>query len=194
MASKDSSGQSSSCPYKGSSASTDANSSPNSSTTKTDPNSNSDSSSSSSCPYTGSSSSSSSSRFPSNSELPANQRPSPGQTKILSTERVKSTIPKSDGGTGKSEDSSDVSSKNGDDTEDVVWEYPSPQMFYNAMKRKGYAPQETDMATVVQIHNAVNEQTWRQVMRWEQRYCDTCPTPKLLKFQGRPKDLSPKVQ
>jgi cytochrome c heme-lyase len=53
-----------------------------------------------------------------NNAMPADlhkQLPSPGQTRPLSTERVVSTIPKKDGS---------------------KWEYPSPQMFYNAMKRK----------------------------------------------------------
>lgn len=35
-----------------------------------------------------------------------------------------------------------------------VWVYPSEQMFYNAMKRKGWTPAEDDMAAVVAIHNA----------------------------------------
>ncbi len=43
------------------------------------------------------------------------QLPSPGQRVPLSTERQTSSIPKQEQG---------------------YWEYPSPQMFYNAMKRK----------------------------------------------------------
>jgi hypothetical protein len=35
-----------------------------------------------------------------------------------------------------------------------VWVYPSQQMFYNAMRRKGWTPSEDDMAAVVAIHNA----------------------------------------
>lgn len=35
-----------------------------------------------------------------------------------------------------------------------TWVYPSEQMFYNAMKRKGWQPSEDDMAAVVAIHNA----------------------------------------
>ncbi len=47
------------------------------------------------------------------------------------------------------------------------WEYPSPQMFYNAMLRKGWTPSERDMDTVVTIHNSVNERCWRHVQAWE---------------------------
>lgn len=46
-----------------------------------------------------------------NMPLEPNQQPCPGQTKLLSTDRVPSNIPK--GGT------------------DATWVYPSPQMFYN---------------------------------------------------------------
>lgn len=56
---------------------------------------------------------------PRNAMPPPNQRPSPGQPFPLSTDRQKSTIPKA--GTEKEE----------------TWVYPSPQMFWNAMLRKG---------------------------------------------------------
>lgn len=105
-----------------------------------------------------------------------NQLPSPGQTKPLSTDRVKSTIP-----------------KEGEDGEDT-WTYPSPQMFFNALKRKGKADgvQEDDMDTVVHVHNNMNEQTWKEVMEWEKRYhCQECENPKLKRFQGKPHELSP---
>ncbi len=49
---------------------------------------------------------------------PPNQRPSPGQPFPLSTERIQSTIPKAG-------------------TEKEKWVYPSEQMFWNAMLRKG---------------------------------------------------------
>jgi hypothetical protein len=49
-----------------------------------------------------------------NMPLAANQAPFPGQKALLSTERIQSNIPK--GGTKS------------------TWVYPSPQMFYNALK------------------------------------------------------------
>ncbi len=45
------------------------------------------------------------------------------------------------------------------------WKYPSPQMFYTAMKRKGWQPKEEDMDVVVAIHNTVNERVWHHIMR-----------------------------
>ena len=51
----------------------------------------------------------------------------------------------------------------------VVWQYPSEQMFYNAMKRKGWDAQEEDMPAIVAIHNGVNERAWHQVCKYEVR-------------------------
>ena len=47
--------------------------------------------------------------------------------------------------------------------ESPVWMYPSEQMFYNAMRRKGWSPSEQDMQSVVAIHNGVNERAWSEV-------------------------------
>jgi cytochrome c heme-lyase len=108
-----------------------------------------------------------------NMPLAANQQPCPGQRRLLSTDRIESTIPK--GGT------------------DATWVYPSPQMFYNALKRKGKGGdvREEHMDAVVRAHNTMNEVTWHRVREWEALHCDTCPHPSLLKFRGRPDDLSP---
>lgn len=108
----------------------------------------------------------------------------PGQTEVLNTDRTKSTIPK---GTFTPPHQQGV---NGEES----WVYPSEQQFYNAMKRKGWNPKEHDMSTVVAIHNAVNERSWAEVMRWEKKYHCECEQPKLLRFQGKPKDLSPKAR
>ena len=50
---------------------------------------------------------------------PPNQRPAPDQPFPLPTDRERSTIPKAGGKEGE------------------TWEYPSQQMFWNAMLRKG---------------------------------------------------------
>jgi len=110
----------------------------------------------------------------------ANQLPAPTQTQALSTERVSSTIPKG-GGSNTS-----------------TWTYPSPQQFYNALARKNKLGDttEADMEAVVAIHNHMNETTWDKVLEWERVLSDddnNSSSPKLLKFMGRPKDLSPKA-
>ena len=104
----------------------------------------------------------------------ARQHMAPGQRNVIPTERQKSTIPKS--GTGG-----------------ATWVYPSPQMFYNSLVRKGKADDctEDDMASVVSVHNSMNEDTWRRVLTWERLHKDECRNPMLLRFRGRPDDLSP---
>ncbi|KAK2080388.1 hypothetical protein QBZ16_000241 [Prototheca wickerhamii] len=49
-----------------------------------------------------------------------------------------------------------------------------------------------DMTAVVAIHNAVNERAWREIKTWEDAAGE--PAPKLLRFRGRPTDLSPKAR
>lgn len=111
----------------------------------------------------------------------ANQLPAPMQREKLSTERVKSTIPK--GGVEGGE----------------TWSYPSPQMFYNSLVRKDKLgdTEESDIESVVAIHNNMNEKTWAKVMEWENVLCPQAEKDggsKLLKFMGRPSDLSPKAR
>jgi cytochrome c heme-lyase len=112
--------------------------------------------------------------------MPANpnQLPREDQSAPLSTDRVRSTIPK--GG-----------------TEDDTWTYPSPQMFYNALMRKGKGDdvREQDMQNVVAVHNSMNEQTWNQILKWEAVRTAAQPvaSPSLLRFLGRPDDISPKA-
>jgi len=108
----------------------------------------------------------------------------PGQKESLQTDRIKSSIPK---GNFTPPHQKMVE---GEET----WVYPSEQQFYNAMKRKGWDPKAKDMSTVVAIHNAVNERSWNEVLRWEKRFHCDCENPKLLRFQGKPKDPSPKAR
>jgi cytochrome c heme-lyase len=112
------------------------------------------------------------------------QGAAPGQATSLDTTRVKSTIPKGDAAGGSLE---------------ATWEYPSPQMFWNAMVRKNKTggASEDDMSVVVAIHNNMNETTWAAVLAWEALAtgggADSSPPPKLLRFTGRPHDTSPKA-
>lgn len=93
----------------------------------------------------------------------------------LSPQRVDSSIPRAEAERGSN------------------WVYPSPQMFYNAMQRKGHAPQVQDMDVIVAIHNIVNEQTWQAVLKWERRL-HPGSQPKLQRFLGRKDALSPRAR
>jgi len=105
-----------------------------------------------------------------------NQQPAPGQRAPLSTHRITSTIP------------STTSSE-------PLWVYPSEQMFFNAMRRKGYEPREEEMGTVIAIHNSVNERTWEQVVEWERTLHPECAEGlRLVRFVGKPDEPTPKAQ
>ncbi|KAJ9124343.1 hypothetical protein QFC22_001143 [Naganishia vaughanmartiniae] len=85
---------------------------------------------------------------------PLNQMPTlshqraPGQEIELPIERTTSTIPRPH-------------------AEEKVWEYPSPQQFYNALVRKGWETPEEHVETMVDIHNFLNEEAWQEVLKWE---------------------------
>jgi cytochrome c heme-lyase len=77
------------------------------------------------------------------------------------------------------------------------WVYPSEQQFYNAMKRKGWdLPPgiEKSIPHVVRIHNAVNEKGWKEILEWERIRDPKNDNPRLVRFLGRPKDLSPRAR
>lgn len=103
----------------------------------------------------------------------------PGQRVVLSTERTISSIPR-----GELEDQG-------------LWEYPSPQQMYNAMIRKGKGEgvPEDAVESMVDVHNFLNEGAWLQILEWENNYTkESKVEPRLLRFTGRPHDLSPRAQ
>jgi len=120
--------------------------------------------------------------FNTDNMMPApNQMPSVGQPFPLSTSRVTSTIPKANAAPSEK------------------WVYPSEQMFWNAMLRKGWrweddTVQKDDMTSIIHIHNANNEKAWHEVLMWEAMHCDECKEPKLKKFGGKASDYSPRAK
>jgi len=117
---------------------------------------------------------------PTNRMPPPNQQPSPGQPFSLSTDRQTSSIPKA---TAEGEN----------------WVYPSEQMFWNAMLRKGWrwrdediAPE--DMSNIIRIHNRNNEDAWQEVLKWEALHAEECRMPRLKSFGGKAQDFSPRAR
>lgn len=113
---------------------------------------------------------------------PANQNPAPDQPFPLPTDRQVSTIPKATEGEKKE-----------------FWVYPSQQMFWNAMLRKGWQwkkddLQPNDMDNIIKIHNANNEQAWQEVLKWEALHAKECGNPRLKSFGGKAKDFSPRAR
>ncbi|QSZ30100.1 hypothetical protein DSL72_004620 [Monilinia vaccinii-corymbosi] len=160
------------------------------------------------CPYTPDKASESKSASKSSKYNPLNymfpdlsQERAKGQAIALPTEREPSTIPKGSG--------------------DGNWEYPSPQQMYNALLRKGYTDTDpTAVESMVSVHNFLNEGAWAEIVEWERRFgkglakgwenCrrgeegskagadiganeDEVPQPKLTRFMGRPKEMTPKA-
>jgi cytochrome c heme-lyase len=124
------------------------------------------------------------------------QKPAPQQKVALAVEREPSSIPKGSG--------------------EGNWEYPSPQQMYNALLRKGYEDTDPEHVTsMVSVHNFLNEGAWNEIRVWEGlfakglgnawRICrmgeqaisqsdvEEQADPKLMKFQGRPKEMTPKA-
>jgi cytochrome c heme-lyase len=85
-------------------------------------------------------------------------------------------------------------------------------MFYEAIKRKGWQPPETDIDNVVKIHNVVNERCWQEILKWEKEFHPKTlsgggggggdpgeeetnnASVSLLRFKGKPRDYSPKAR
>lgn len=119
---------------------------------------------------------------PYNMMPPANQNPAPGQPFPLSIHRQVSSIPK-------------VTEDNKPD----FWVYPSPQMFWNAMLRKGWRWEKddlkpNDMENIIKIHNANNEQAWQEVLKWEALHYHECTNPRLKSFGGKATEYSPRAR
>jgi cytochrome c heme-lyase len=130
------------------------------------------------------------------------QERAPEQTISLPVEREPSSIPKGSG--------------------EGNWEYPSPQQMYNALLRKGGEVDPTAVESMVSVHNFLNEGAWAEIVEWERRFSrglmtgwemckrgeegsmaranllqganeDEVLQPKLIRFMGRPKDMTPKA-
>ena len=127
------------------------------------------------CPVDHQSSSSPWSRFlPSQSERGSHPLPHSRVAGTLSTERETSSIPRLEGD---------------------KWVYPSESQFFAAMARKNHDPQTKDMKVIVPIHNAVNERTWYEILKWEEgRGSDACGGLRLVSFKGKSQELSPRAR
>ncbi|KAH7306024.1 cytochrome C1 heme lyase [Stachybotrys elegans] len=135
------------------------------------------------------------------SYLPWSSSPSPPSAApssphgALDTDRVISSIPRSSSGNACPVEhgaSANAEVETGTHASGN-WVYPSEKMFFEAMKRKGYDARETDMKTVVPIHNAVNERAWKEIQEWEKPYLENskCGGPKLESFANKMDRMTP---
>ncbi|KAL4809037.1 cytochrome c1 heme lyase [Aspergillus unguis] len=93
---------------------------------------------------------------------------------------------------------SNAESETGHDQSTGNWIYPSERQFFEALMRKGNTPGSvgspselaTTVASIIPIHNAVNERAWQQILEWEQKAPSSdpgskkCGGPKLYSFRG----------
>jgi cytochrome c heme-lyase len=112
----------------------------------------------------------------------------------LGTDREISTIPRSMP-TAPTSQPANNEKDTGADKASGNWIYPSERMFFDAMRRKNFDPQERDMKTIIPIHNAVNERAWHEIKAWEKgRGSDACGGPKLESFSGLSTSLTPRAR
>ena len=138
------------------------------------------------------------------------QTPHPGQRLALSTHRMESTIPRgSSNEINNNNENNHQSSTPGHQVRapgnhqhgssssastDAQWIYPSEQQVFNAMKRKGWKGiEEESIPSFLQIHNSVNERSWKEVQKWEETAGVPSELVTLSRFEGRPKDITPKA-
>lgn len=115
------------------------------------------------------------------------QTPHPSQQISLNTSRQISSIPRGNDSDGAPAHQFALESKN-----NTNWVYPSEQQMYNAMRKKGWNNiPEDSIPVVLQIHNNINERTWSQIQSWEGT--TDSDSLNLVRFQGRPRDTSPKA-
>ncbi|KAL8684610.1 MAG: hypothetical protein Q9224_006238, partial [Gallowayella concinna] len=124
-----------------------------------------------------------------------------GNEPTLATDRVTSTIPRADmAPSTTTPDPRSMPSSEGAEQQTGNWIYPSEKMFFEAMKRKSFSPEKTDMPAIVPIHNAVNERAWSMIKTWEsssarlKKLNGSCGGPKLRSFSGDAAKLSPKAR
>lgn len=134
--------------------------------------------------------------------LTAQQSIAKGQQIVLPLERTLSTIPRAVSLNAGASACPIASTSNSTDqkrtapvlaNKDDLWEYPSPQQFYNALVRKNWETPEESIEMMVNIHNWMNEAAWQQVRLWEEKH-NGGDRSTLASFEGRPQDLSPKAR
>lgn len=106
---------------------------------------------------------------------------------------------------------SNAEAETGHDEKSGNWIYPSERQFFEALMRKGNTPASstsptelaTSVASIIPIHNAINERAWQQILEWEKQAprsdpgSKKCGGPKLYSFRGLgvdPQFLSPRAR
>eukprot|EP01084_Bolivina_argentea_P106878 191143_1 len=74
------------------------------------------------------------------------------------------------------------------------WLNPSANQLYRALQRKNKPIDKEDALSVAAIHAIVTEQTWSNIMQYENYHIKSCPNPRLARFEGKDGIYSPKAR
>lgn len=124
--------------------------------------------------------------LPSHSEAPKSSQPPPSPY-----------APQPPSQTASHAAPSNSEGETGHDERTGNWIYPSERQFFEALVRKGTPTSAesakdlaTSVASIIPIHNAVNERAWAEILSWESRGPPSdpgstkCGGPKLYSFRG----------
>eukprot|EP01084_Bolivina_argentea_P119226 211422_1 len=74
------------------------------------------------------------------------------------------------------------------------WLNPSANQLYRSLKRKNKPIEYEDSLSVAAVHAIVTQQTWDEIMVYEELHKLKCETPKLARFEGKDGYYSPKAR
>ena len=74
------------------------------------------------------------------------------------------------------------------------WLNPSANQLYRALERKNKPIEHEDALSVAAVHAIVTEQTWQNIMIYEELHSAQCREPKLARFEGKDGFYSPKAR
>lgn len=74
------------------------------------------------------------------------------------------------------------------------WLNPSANQLYRSLARKNKPIEHEDSLSVAAIHAIVTQQTWDNIMKYEDLHSHQCKTPKLARFEGKDGYYSPKAK
>ena len=74
------------------------------------------------------------------------------------------------------------------------WLNPSANQLYRSLARKDKAIEHEDSLSVAAVHAIVTQQTWENILVYEDLHSKQCPNPKLARFEGKDGIYSPKAK
>jgi len=73
----------------------------------------------------------------------------------------------------------------GNSSDGADWVNPTPAELFRALRRKNKPIEEEDAWSVAFVHSVVVDQTWAQILEYEELHKDECAEPTLHSFEGK---------